>query len=719
MKALNEYPLYRLLIPMILGIIVASFFYDIYISIGVLIILFLLFTFWVFRFPVLRQYSLRFVSGIFIVILFFLFGYQLLWVKTDIHASQHYSRNDSVSHFLVSINSPFIEKEKTYKTLGKVIAVYENGSDTAKTSSGKILLYFSKQDFPTLSYGDELIIVNKLQPIKNYGNPNEFDYVAYLKQQNIYHRVYLMPKDWIKTPHRSANEIMRLSYHIREVLLAILIDFDLPDHEFAVASAILLGYDDYLDRDLRQLYAGSGAMHILCVSGLHVGIIFLMFNVLLAFIKRYKYGILIHAVIIILIIWLYALITGLSPSVFRSATMFSFMSIGMMMNRKSSTYNSLAASAFVLLIYNPYLLFHIGFQLSYMAVLSILLLQPLLSKLFYHPWWLFRKTRDLIAVSVAAQVGTFPLAIYYFHQFPNYFILTNLLVIPLSFIIIIAGFANILVYLIGSGSSYIGIILSKSLYGSLWFLNHALAIINELPMAVSKDLYFSQIDTFLIYLIILFIILSLLYRSYRFIIYTFISFIVLFSYNAWLRIQSKQQEQLLVYHVPQHSLMEIQYKNTAYIFADSSLIADTAGIHKFTAKHHLKNRIKQQYLLPINSLNKLSNHAFSAANNFVMIADKSLFLIDHECLLPEDFKTHQIDYVLLRDNPKISMDEILASINFDTLIIDASNKYWNIQNWKRQCDSLHIAYWDIKERGAFVLSPYINDQHKNTLFKMN
>ncbi|MCK5776729.1 MAG: ComEC/Rec2 family competence protein, partial [Bacteroidales bacterium] len=496
MKALNEYPLYRLLIPMILGIITASIIYETYVSVVVLIILFLLFSLWVFRHPALRQYSLRFVNGIFITILFFLFGYQLLWVKTDLHSSQHYSKIDSVSHLLISVNSPFTEKEKTYKTVGKVLAVYQNGSETAIVASGKLLLYFSKQDFPTLEYGDELLITNKLQPIMGYGNPNEFDYAAYLKQQNIYHQMYLRPTDWIKTVHNSANEIMRLSYHLRDILLNILIDFNFSKDEFAVASAILLGYDDYLDQDLRQLYSGSGAMHILCVSGLHVGIIFLIFNTLLLFIKKYKYGNIIHAILMIFIIWVYALVTGLSPSVFRSATMFSFITLGGILNRRTSTYNSLAASAFVLLISNPYLLFHIGFQLSYMAVLSILFIQPYLSKLVDSKWLFLRKSRDLIAVSIAAQLGTFPLAIYYFHQFPNYFILTNLLVIPLSFIILIGGFANIFVYLIGSGSSYIGIVLTKGLYGSLWFLNHALAVINKLPLAVSSDLYFSQIDTF-------------------------------------------------------------------------------------------------------------------------------------------------------------------------------------------------------------------------------
>lgn len=705
MKILNEYPLYRLLIPMILGIIAASIIQAASVSLGLIIFLFLLFSFWIFRHHQFRQYTWRFISGLFITVLFFLFGYQLLSIKTDVNSSQHYSNIDSVTHLLVSINSPLVEKKNSYKTVGSVLLVYLSNNDTATiTAKGKILLYFSKTNPPNLKYGDELIIVNKLQIVKNYGNPNEFDYATYLKQQNIHHQVFLSDKDWIKTAHNSANKIIQLSLNIRDVLLQILIDFDFTDDEFAVASAILLGYDEYLDQDLRQLYAGSGAMHILCVSGLHVGIIFLMFNTILAFIKKYKYGAVIHAIIMILIIWLYALVTGLSPSVFRAATMFSFITVGIMINRKTSTYNSLAASAFVLLIYNPYLLFHIGFQLSYMAVLSILFIQPHLAKLFDHKWWIIKKSRDLIAVSIAAQLGTFPLAIYYFHQFPNYFILTNLLVIPMSFIILISGFANIFVYLIGSASSYLGIILTKGLYAGLWFLNSALSLINQLPAAVSKDLYFTISDTFLVYLIILFSALALINRKTIFMIYSLASFILLFGTNALERFRSNQQNQLVIYNIPNHSLIDIISRNTSYFFADSLLLSDTNTIHRFQRDNYLKQRVKYRHSHPIEVLKLIEYQPFSGINNFLVFGDKKIFIIDNSCLLPQDYHDEKIDYILLRNNPKISIFDVIKEIRFDTLIMDASNKYWNTLKWKKQCDSLQIGYWDIKENGAFIIS---------------
>ncbi|NOR87120.1 MAG: DUF4131 domain-containing protein, partial [Bacteroidales bacterium] len=283
MKFWNEYPLYRLLIPMIIGIYFGNIYQNFTFPIVFIIILFLLLALWVFRPIVFRKYGWRFISGMIISSIFLLAGYQLTAVHSGINKGDHYSQTDSISHLLVRINSPLIEKEKTFKVLGKILAVYQNTDTAAKVVNGNILLYFDKNSLPELEYGQEILIVNKIKPIISYGNPNEFDYAAYLKKQNIYHQMYLKRTDWVLTNHQSPNFIIQWGYQARNLLLEILRDFQFSDREFAVATAILLGYDEYLDQDLRQLYAGSGAMHILCVSGLHVGIIFLIFNTLLAF----------------------------------------------------------------------------------------------------------------------------------------------------------------------------------------------------------------------------------------------------------------------------------------------------------------------------------------------------------------------------------------------------------------------------------------------------
>lgn len=703
MKFANEYPLYRLLIPFVSGIILSYYFPSSQIYIYSLAFAFVVFCLWIFRPIKLRKYSWRFISGLLINILFILFGHQLLLVKSENTSAFHYSKLENVSHFIVTINSPIIEKEKSNKAVVKIKSAYIKNDSIPHIVNGNLLLYFKKVDHFYLQYGDELLIANNLDKIKGLGNPNEFDFAKYLRQQNIFHQSYLLPTDWIKTDNNNSNFIIKWSLLIREELLLILKEFDFTEPEFAVASAILLGYDEFLDSDIRQMYAGSGAMHILCVSGLHVGIIFLMFNTLLAFIKKIKYGHWVHAFMIILVIWMYAVITGLSPSVFRSATMFSFITFGGIMNRKTSTYNSLAASAFVLLIYNPYLLFHIGFQLSYLAVLSILFIQPKLSGIFNHRRWIVYKTRDLIAVSIAAQLGTFPLAIYYFHIFPNYFILTNILVIPLSFVVLFSGFANIFIHVLGLGTSYMGMLITKALYYTLWILNNSLSKINDFPFAVSEDLYFTIADTILVYLAILFITLTIIYRRSYLLVTSLSILILLFGINTWLIYKSSLYKELIIYNIPKHSLIDIFSHQKSFVFADSSLLNDETTIERYLYNVHLSKRVKEESHNTFNALNSLQSNYFSNSENLISFQGRNVFIIDEELKIPDSKNISKMDFLLIRNNPRLSLYKLLSKLEYDTLIIDASNSYWKSKKWKEECDSLNISHWDTKEKGAFIL----------------
>lgn len=698
MRFWNDYPLLRILFPMLAGILWAYFFPGIGLPYFYTLLLLVLLILWLWRPKFLRRFVFRSISGVILSILFFSLGMQLLKVKQEHRIENHYTKLDSISYLVIRINSPLIEKPKSYKTTGSVIAVYDSSDSLIRNAMGKILTYFEKSHAPPLEYGDEILILShRLQEIKSMGNPHEFDYKAYLSRQNIFHQIYLTQKDWLITKNSSPQFLKKTSFQVRGVLLEVLRSFKFRDSEFAVASALLLGYDEYLDEDLQQLYSGSGAMHILCVSGLHVGIIFMIFNLLLGPLKKLKYGNHLVSILLILIIWFYAMVTGMSPSVFRSATMFSFITMGMAMRRKNSTYNSLMASAIVLLISDPCLIFHIGFQLSYMAVLAILFVQPLLSGLVDSKYLLLRKVRDLITVSIAAQLGTFPLAIYYFHQFPNYFILTNLIVIPLSFLILIAGFSNIAVVLIGLGSSFIGSVFQKVLYALLLSLNSAIDFISHLPFAVSSDLYFTFFDTCLVYLIILFLILAIKNKSKIQVYISMVFLILLLSYNILMRYSVNRQSQLTIYHMPKTSVIEIIDGQRSHIYLDSA--NRQSEIYKrYISGHQYNSRIRTQYLISIDSIGLLEE---SVLSNSLFFNEKSLFIIDNRILFPK--KKLHFNYVLIRSNPRLSLYELQKHMDFDTLIWDASNKYWKIDDWVQECDSLHIPYYDIQKKGAFII----------------
>ncbi|NPD83492.1 ComEC family competence protein [Lentimicrobium sp. L6] len=692
MKFWNDYPLLRILLPLIIGILLAFYYPNIILPFWSLFILTTILLFWAFRPLSLRKFSIRIIGGIVISLLFLLIGNQLTEVKTEKYNHLHYSNHDSVSHLIIRINSPLTEKRKSFKATGLVIGGFQENDTNAIKLQGKILIYFEKVNFIKMDYGDEILIAaDKLQAIRNLGNPNEFDFTSYLKKQNIHHHVFLTKTDWITTNHQSPNLIKLWSLNTRNHLLKLLENMELGDSEFGVASALLLGYDEYLDPDLRQKYAGSGAMHILCVSGLHVGIIFMIFNVLFAPLRKTKYGSYLNSLLIITLIWLYALITGLSPSVFRSTTMFSFIIIGSLINRKTSTYNSLAASAVVLLINDPFLIFQIGFQLSYLAVLAILFIQPPLSKLYYFKNGFLTKTKDLIAVSIAAQIGTFPLAIYYFHQFPNYFILTNLIVIPLSFAILLSGFATIFIHALPFLKSILGLLSQKILYWLLFILNSSIGFINQMPYAVSRNLYFTFWDTLLVYFLILFLILALMYKKAKILIVFLSIAIILMVSNAYLRMEDYEKEFFIIYHVPKASLVEWSTSNKSQVIMDTSLF-NSQNYERYLYESQLYRRIDHTEYLTFDSI--YSSSCINFDGRLIFILDKSL-------QIPEN--AIHLNYLYLRNNPKISLHQLSNKLSFDTIIMDGSNKYWNVHKWKMECDSLRIPYFDTKEKGAFMI----------------
>ncbi|NJO90405.1 MAG: ComEC/Rec2 family competence protein, partial [Chloroflexia bacterium] len=227
-----------------------------------------------------------------------------------------------------------------------------------------------------------------------------------------------------------------MAYDLRSSILSVYQSSGIQGDEFAILAALTLGVKDYLSDEIVEAYSDSGAMHVLAVSGLHVGILMAMLNMIFSFFWKRKKLLVLKSIIILVFLWLFALITGLAPSVTRSALMFSFFILSKNSGKRPSSYNSLAAAAFIILLFNPNALFHVGFQLSFLAVISILLFQQKL----YRTIDIKNKYLDyfwqLTTVSLAAQIGTTPISIFYFHQFPIYALLTNIIVIPAAAIIL-------------------------------------------------------------------------------------------------------------------------------------------------------------------------------------------------------------------------------------------------------------------------------------------
>jgi competence protein ComEC len=295
------------------------------------------------------------------------------------------------------------------------------------------------------------------------------------------------------------NALIAVSLRLRQRLVEKFKQNMHSPEAIAVASTLILGYKADLSNDVLQAYSKTGTIHVLSVSGAHVAIVFILLEFLFGFLNRFKYGRTIKAVIIITLIWYYALLSGFSPAVCRAAVMISMVIVGKTYSRTINTLNILAVSAFFLLLYNPLFITDVGFQLSYLAVSGLIIFQPVLYKLFRFKNKWADKLWLLCSVSLAAQVITFPLSAFYFHQFPVYFLVSNLFIIIPSTVIMYSGIA----YLIFGSIPFLGRILGFILEKSILFMDKVLAIIEHAPWSGISKIWITPIEYLLLYVIII------------------------------------------------------------------------------------------------------------------------------------------------------------------------------------------------------------------------
>lgn len=359
-----------------------------------------------------------------------------------------------------------------------------------------MVAYTAKDDSVVLGLqpGDLLLVKTScIRPTSPPKNPGEFNYAQLLARKGIFHQAFLNPTDWTRLKQAPSFSLYALSQRIRSQLIKTL--QVLSPKERSVAEALLLGYKDHLDPETRNAYARSGALHVLAVSGLHVGIIYLALDKLLFFLVGFKQGRWVRILLILTGLWSYALLTGLPPSVQRAALMFSVIAVGRNMKKPNSVYNNVLFSAFVLLCWNPNLLFDVGFQLSYAAVLGIITLQPSIYQWFKVPTKVLDYGWQIVSVSLAAQLAVLPFSLFYFHQFPLLFPITNLVVIPAATIIIFGGIFLFLVSGIG------GVVFewtAVAFNNVLRIVNFCIEFISRQSFAVVEHLFLDVVEVVLL-----------------------------------------------------------------------------------------------------------------------------------------------------------------------------------------------------------------------------
>lgn len=688
----KKVPFIRLLLPLVAGIILqwyvqfpAVVIITAIISFSVSFCLFLLL-------PVAVRFKWQALQGFIIHLLIISFGLLLTWQKDIRHNNNWYGNYYKDSSFLiVRIDEPLVEKNKSFKAEGYVESVIKK--DTNIPCKGKLLLYFSKDGFTRqLNYGDRILIHKNPQLIRNSGNPGAFNYQRYAAFHQTFHHVFLKEKDWKKLQviSEKTSRLQQLIFTARDYVLSVLRKrMEAGKDELGIAEALLIGYTNDLDKDLVQAYSNTGVVHIIAISGMHLGLIYVMLVWLFAKIPVVNRSKILQVVLILGCLWLFSLITGAAASVLRSAVMFTFIALGKNFFRQTSVYNSLAASAFVMLCFNPYFLWDVGFQLSYLAVGGIIAFQKPIYNCFYIKNKWLNKVWQLMAISLAAQLLTFPVCIYYFHQFPNLFLITNIIAVPLSGIILYAEIALIAF----SWVPFVGVYIGKLVSGLVWMMNKIILWINERSFAVWDKIPATVLSTWLLYAVVIGLSIWLISKNKKYVqpvLLCFFAFVLLHTYNRW---QTLNQQKIIVYNVPRYQAIDF-VNGTNYQFVGDSVLLEDGLLQNF----HLKpGRIALQ-------LNKRKDQVegFSQHEMFYQFQRKRIMIVDKPISIAVTEKKINIDLVIISGNPKLSISQLAQAINCNRFIFDASNPLWKIEKWQKECKALQLSSHAVSADGAFV-----------------
>ncbi|PSR52214.1 competence protein ComEC [Adhaeribacter arboris] len=651
------------------------------------------------------------LAGFFGLTNIFLFGVLITQQRTEINHSEHLIHQKlPIQYYTGVINDFVVEKPNHYNAILQVNQV--RTSKGWQPVTGKVMLMLRKATGKSIPrYGDRLLIQGKPEVPLPPLNPNAFNYKQYLSYQQIYHQQYVWPQQVKVIGYQPSSLLLAFSIQLRHYLDALLKRYVPEQRNYAIATALVLGMKEYLDPDIKAAYTRTGTTHVLAVSGLHVALLFLALNYILGKLAKTPRQKLVVFLLLLAVMWLYAFVTALSASVLRAVVMFTLLSIGKFFRRRSNMYNILAATAFALLVYNPFFLLDVGFQLSFAAVFGIVFWQPRLKELFKFDNWLSGKIWEGVTASVAAQLATMPLAFYYFHQFPVYFLVANLFAVIISEFILYVGF----LLLAGGVIPVLGPVLGR-FFG--WLMSFLLDIMNwvvlameKLPMAIVEGISLTLTQTWLLALILLLTSWFLIYRIKVFLLTASIALVIYSSLQLTRIVPQQNQRMWVVYTLKNNSGLGFIQGQQATLLADSAVLANKADFTYNIQPHWWQLGIKEARFISFQTQSNPALPTFKtlAGNTGMVWRGLRILILDY----PEQFhstsaKPVVFDYVLLRRNVKIDLEALQAAIQFKSLLVDSSSKNWYRQKLQQQCAGQQISLYDVSKQGAFICSKINN-----------
>ena len=613
---------------------------------------------------------------------FFAIGYVSYQLRKPDFQPTHYLNFATTENHLIEIKIRESIKPDPYNTKYFANVHALNGGN----ASGKIMVSIANDSVTKTFLSDEILLVYApILEIPKSLNPQQFDYASYLKNLDVHGQLRISNKDILLTSQGSKT-LFGIAQNFRSHAISKLRMTKITPDERAIIQALVLGEKKDISKELYDDYAAAGAVHILAVSGLHVSILYFILGSLLAPLKRLKYGALLHSIFIVLLLWGFALLSGLSPSVSRAVTMFSFFAMAMILGRRTSSINTLFLSFLTLLVINPLWLFQVGFQLSYLAVFFILWMYPSIRPFTYSKFRPYRQIKEIMAVSLCAQIGVWPLSLYYFHQFPGLFLLTNIVILPFLTIFMCGGILIVILSLFEALPNWIADIYNFMMEWLNKFV-HWVAVQDNF---LFKDIHFSSIKVLATYLLVLtsFLYISKMeFKKLTFVLLSVIILITTYIYDDY-RITTNE---VIVFHKSRSTLighnngkeLKVFKKDTAEIVANSFLI----------------NGYKMQV--------GTKTYFEATLPNMFRVNQKNIVVLDSQNVYP---KNERIHIVLLTTSPKININRLIDSLRPEQIIADGSNYPFYVKQWRKSCEIKKLPFHYTGEEGAFVIRSTLKGQ---------
>lgn len=678
MKVL-QFPLARITIGFILGI-VATF----YIKPNPKFVFALLFisviTFSIVYFLSKKKFKNTAYFGVSTYMLSFFIGAVTLIVHTDYFQKSNYIHQSSIFEKPHLITVTLREKLKSSHFNDRYVAIVNHIDQTE--NSGRIILNIRKDSLNReFEMGTLLRIKSSLYKNSPPNNPNQFDYSKYLENKQIYAQLYT-DADEISISSETEKNIWYYTSKLRTKIIRNLEKSNFNKTELNVAIALIMGQQQDISPEIIRDYQYAGAVHILSVSGLHIGFILLFVTFILKPLPNTKRGSFIKLVIILASLSLFGLIAGLAPSVVRSVTMFSFVAIGNHLRRSVNIYHTLLVSILLILLFQPSFLFDVGFQLSYTALFFIIWLQPLLASIWRPKNKVSKYIWDILTVSFAAQIGTLPLSIYYFHQFPGLFFVTNLIIIPLLSLIMLLGVFVMILAAFG----FVPLLLSKPLEWSIFYLNKTINSIASLEQFIIQNIPFNFYLLISFYLLIITAVIWFKKPSFNKLAIVLISIIILqISYIKNLSEVENQQE-WVVFNSKKNTLITERNGGKVTLYANDSI-----------SKASPKNNLLTAYLVG----NFSTLEAKERVRNTAFFNGKKIIILDSLGIYPKNIKP---DILLLTQSPKINLNRLFETVQPKMVVADASNYKTMQKYWKATCSKQKIPFHATSEKGFYKLN---------------